>query len=181
MTCLFYFYVCTLSGKIFPAEDLPRASCRSEGRFYYFQMFWCFPWKDSCLHARRFLYSWVLFRLMKGLNEMPWTHHTLRRPASGELTPTRTSLTTYTRHRSTTPVFFNLNFLMEPGWPASLGRFQLNLGHYLRSRAVKTVASRHKCDDTLPLQENRFQLLLGFSLIFFPFQFWGVTQSDHHP
>jgi hypothetical protein len=54
---------------------------------------------------------------------------------------------------------------MEARWPASLGRFQLNLRHYLRSPAVKTVASRHKCDDTLPLQKNCFQLLLGFSFL----------------
>ncbi len=63
---------------------------------------------------------------------------------SGEPTCTRTAL--YIYQRSTTPVFFNVNFLMDPGWPASLGRFQLNLRHYLRSQAAKTVASRHKCD-----------------------------------
>jgi hypothetical protein len=109
-------------------------------------MLWCFLWKDSCLHA---LEVPVLMGSPEVVNERPLMKCLGLTPSGGP--PLKNPLVqeppfTYTRdlpHQC----FFNLNFLMEPGWGASLGRFQLNFWHYSRSRAVKTVASRDKCDD----------------------------------
>jgi hypothetical protein len=103
--CLFYFYVCTLSG-IFGAADLPGALWQKGGDPPISKCSGVSPEKTvvymhggSCTHG-------VLQRLMKGLNEMrgpPLENPLVQEPLL------------YIPEIYHTSVFFNLHISMEPG------------------------------------------------------------------
>jgi hypothetical protein len=46
-------------------------------------------------------------------------------------------------------IFIFSNFLMKPGWRASLRQISTELAN-LFQQTLKSVASRHKCGDTIP-------------------------------
>jgi hypothetical protein len=60
-------------------------------------------------------------------------------------------------------IFIFSNFLMKPGWRASLRQISTELAN-LFQETLKTVASRHKCGDTIPKKPVFCRFLLNFFL-----------------